>query len=165
VDVLDPVDINEKQFFLSEVITSFILVPGEAPPIHLCKHKSHIQKATMCLTAIACPHQDPVGIVQRRHLEKGARAKRTTDKVNRKLPSRTKLGIVAVEQQIRSDQRHFLPRQDEHTRFQESNQSSIHGFFTKKTTATSCHCELVQVEQATSEARLRQHDPSKGKCA
>jgi hypothetical protein len=37
---------------------------------------------------------------QRRQLEQGARAKRTTDKVNRKLPSRTKLGIVAVEQQI-----------------------------------------------------------------
>ena len=33
--MLDPVDIDEKQFFLSEVITSFILVPGEVPPIHL----------------------------------------------------------------------------------------------------------------------------------
>jgi hypothetical protein len=69
---------------------------------------------------------------QRHQLEKGARAKRTTDKVNRKLPSRTKLGIVAVEQQIRLDQRHLLPRQEEHTCFQESNQSSINGFFTKK---------------------------------
>ena len=62
MDVLDPVNIDEKQFFLSEVITSFILVPGKAPPIHLCKHKSHIQKATMCLTAIARPRQDPMGI-------------------------------------------------------------------------------------------------------
>ena len=69
---------------------------------------------------------------QRRQLEQGARAKRTTDKVNRKLPSRTKLGIVAVEQQIRLDQRHFLTRQEKHTRFQNSNQSSINGFFTKK---------------------------------
>jgi hypothetical protein len=69
---------------------------------------------------------------QRHQLEKGARAKRTTDKVNRKLPSRTKLGIVAVEQQIRLDQRHLLPRQEEHTCFQESNLSSINGFFTKK---------------------------------
>jgi hypothetical protein len=68
---------------------------------------------------------------QRRQLARGARAKRITDKVNRKLPSRTKLGI-AVEQQIRLNQRHFLPRQEEHTRFQESNQSSINGFFTKK---------------------------------
>jgi hypothetical protein len=69
---------------------------------------------------------------QRRQLARGARAKKIADKVNRKLPSRTKLGIVAVEQQIRLDQRHFLPRQEEHTRFQESNQSSINGFFTKK---------------------------------
>jgi len=69
---------------------------------------------------------------QRRQLAQGARAKRTTDKVNRKLPSRTKLGIVAVEQQIRSDQHHFLPHQEEHTRFRESNQSWINGFFTKK---------------------------------
>jgi len=60
VVMLDCVEINEKRFFLSEVITSFILVPEEVPPIHLCKHKSHIQKATMCLTAIAHPRQDPV---------------------------------------------------------------------------------------------------------
>ena len=35
----------------------------------------------------------------------------------------------------------------------------------QKTTAPSCHCELVKVKQAPSEARLRQHAPSKGKCA
>jgi hypothetical protein len=69
---------------------------------------------------------------QRCQLAWGARAKRIIDKVNRKLPSRTKMGIVAVEQQIRSDQLHFLPRQEEHTHFQDSNQSSINGFFTKK---------------------------------
>jgi hypothetical protein len=46
---------------------------------------------------------------QQRQLAWGARAKRTIDKVNRKLPSRTKMGVVAVEQQNRSDQRHFLP--------------------------------------------------------
>ena len=69
---------------------------------------------------------------QRLQRARGARSKRILDKVNRKLPSRTKMGIVAVEQQIRSDQRHFLPRQEEHTRFQHSNQSSINGFFTKK---------------------------------
>ncbi len=45
---------------------------------------------------------------QRCQLARGARAKRSKDKVNKKLPSRTKLGIVAVEQQIRSDQRHSL---------------------------------------------------------
>ncbi len=71
-------------------------------------------------------------IAQQRQLALGAWAKRIIDKVNSKLPSRTKLGIVAVEQQIRLDQRHVLTRQEEHTRFQNSNQSSIHGFFTKK---------------------------------
>ncbi len=69
---------------------------------------------------------------QRLQRARGARSKRILDKVNRKLPSRTKMGIVAVEQQIRSDQCHFLPRQEEHTRFQNSNQSSINEFFTKK---------------------------------
>ncbi len=58
---------------------------------------------------------------QQRQRERGAREKQLIDKVNRKLPSRTKMGIVAVEQQIRSDHRHFLPRQEEHTRFQDSN--------------------------------------------
>jgi hypothetical protein len=68
---------------------------------------------------------------QQCQLAQGARAKRIKDKVNRKLPSRTKLGIVAVEQQIRLDQRHYLQSQEEHTRFQESNQSSISGYLTK----------------------------------
>jgi hypothetical protein len=87
------------------------------------------------------------------HLEKGARAKRTTDKVNRKLPSRTKLGIVAVEQQTRSDQCHFLPRQEEHTRFQESNQSSINGFFAKKRLHPAAIVSLFK-----SNKRLRKPD-------
>ncbi len=69
---------------------------------------------------------------QRLRRARGARSKRIIDKVNRKLPSRTKMGMVAVEQQIRSDQRHFLPHQEEHAHFQNSNQSSINGFFTKK---------------------------------
>jgi hypothetical protein len=59
VDMLDCVDINEKWFYLSQVVTSFIFVPGEVPPLCLCKHKSHIEKA-MCLTTMARPRQDPV---------------------------------------------------------------------------------------------------------
>jgi hypothetical protein len=57
--MLDRVDIDKKWFYLSQKITSYILVPGEVPPLHLCKHKNHIEKA-MCLTAMACPHPDPV---------------------------------------------------------------------------------------------------------
>ena len=54
------VDINEKWFYLSQKVTSFILIPGEVPLLCLCKHKSksHIKKA-MCLTAMAYPSQDP----------------------------------------------------------------------------------------------------------
>ncbi len=52
---------------------------------------------------------------QRLQRARGARSKRILDKVNRKLPSRTKMGIVAVEQQIRSDQCHFLPQTDYRT--------------------------------------------------
>jgi hypothetical protein len=57
--MLHHVDINEKWFFLSQVVTSFILVPGEVLPLCFCKHKSHIEEV-MCLTAMAHPHQDPV---------------------------------------------------------------------------------------------------------
>jgi hypothetical protein len=41
---------------LSQVVTSFILVPWEVWLLHLCKHSSHIEKA-MCLTALARPRQ------------------------------------------------------------------------------------------------------------
>ena len=101
---------------------------------------------------------------QQRQLAQGARAKRIIDKVNSKLPSRTKLGIFAVEQQIRLDQRHFLTCQEEHTRFQNSNQSSINGFFTKKRPHPAAIVSLLKSNKRL-EARLRQLYPSKGKCA
>jgi len=59
VNMIDRVDIDEKWFYLSQKVTSFILVPGEVPPLRLSKHKNHIEKA-MCLTAMARPRQDPV---------------------------------------------------------------------------------------------------------
>jgi hypothetical protein len=45
----------------------------------------------------------------------GGRAKRIRPKVNLKLPSRTKLGIMAVEMQIRQDQMHTPARNNTHT--------------------------------------------------
>ena len=54
VDMLDRVNIDEKWFYLSQKIISYILVPGEVPPYRTCLHKSHITKA-MCLTAMAHP--------------------------------------------------------------------------------------------------------------
>ena len=59
MEMLDHVDIDEKWFYLSQKIISYILVPGEDPPLCLCKHKNHIEKA-MCLIAMAHPRQDPV---------------------------------------------------------------------------------------------------------
>ena len=92
-------------------------------------------------------------IAQRCQLTQGARAKRIIDKVNSKLPSRNKLGVVAVEQQIRLDNRNFLTRQEEHTRFQNSNQSSINGFFTKKRLHPAAMVSLLK-----SNKRLRKPD-------
>jgi hypothetical protein len=57
-DMMDHVDIDEKWFYLTEVVTKYILVPGEVPPYRTCKHKSHIIKA-MCLTAMARPQKNP----------------------------------------------------------------------------------------------------------
>jgi hypothetical protein len=42
----------------------------------------------------------------------GSRAKRIRNKVNRKLPSRSKLGITAVERQIRHDGMHLAANED-----------------------------------------------------
>ena len=39
VEMFDRVDIDKKWFYLSQKITSYILVPGEVPPLCLCKHK------------------------------------------------------------------------------------------------------------------------------
>jgi hypothetical protein len=87
---------------------------------HIKSQKYWILAINAALTAQGC------------QLARGVRAKRIKNKVNRKLPNQTKLGIVAVEQQIRLDQRHLLPCQEEHTRYLASNQSSLGGFFTKK---------------------------------
>ena len=57
--MLERVDLDKKWFYMTEVATSYILVPGETPPHQTCKHKSHIEKV-MCLTAVARPRQSPM---------------------------------------------------------------------------------------------------------
>ncbi len=57
--MMNPVNIDEKWFYLYQVNTKYILVPGEKPPHRVCRHKSHIPKA-MCLTAVAHPCPNPV---------------------------------------------------------------------------------------------------------
>jgi hypothetical protein len=61
----------------------------------------------------------------------GGHARLVRNKVNRKLPSRTKLGVVAIEQQIRLDLCHSLSCQEEHTCYHTSNQLSLNGFVPK----------------------------------
>jgi hypothetical protein len=52
-------DIDGKWFYLTQINTRYILVPGEKLPHRAARHKNHIPKA-MCLTAMACPRKDPV---------------------------------------------------------------------------------------------------------
>ncbi len=68
---------------------------------------------------------------RRCQLALGVLARRIKEKVNRKLPSWTKLGIVAIEQKIRTDLCHSLSRHEEHTRYHMSTQSSLDGFIVK----------------------------------
>ena len=88
----------------------------------------------------------------------------STYKVNRKLPSRTKLDSCSrTTNQVGPTP---LPTMSRGTHTFPGIQSVINKWILhQKTTAPSCHCELVKVKQATSEARLRQHSTSKGKCA
>ncbi len=58
-EMLNRVDSNEKWFYLFQVNTKYILVPGKKLPHWVCQHKSHIPKA-MCLTAVMCPCPNPV---------------------------------------------------------------------------------------------------------
>ncbi len=57
-NMLTRVDINEKWFYLRQVNTKYILVPGEKPPHRVCWHKSHIPKA-IGLTAVVRPRPNP----------------------------------------------------------------------------------------------------------
>jgi hypothetical protein len=59
-------------------------------------------------------------------------ARQVRNKVNRKLPSQTKLGIVTIKQQIRLDLCHSLLRQEEHTHYHTSNQLSLDGLVSKQ---------------------------------
>jgi hypothetical protein len=59
----------------------------------------------------------------------GGRAKRIKHKVNLKNPSRTKLGITAVEAQIRRDQMHSSAEKDA---FFSSTESTINKYLKKR---------------------------------
>jgi hypothetical protein len=130
-----PEDVPAKSQFLLEINFSKLF-------------KSHIESQKYWILAI-----NVALTAQQRQLARGARTKRIKNKVNRKLPSQTKFGIVAVEQQIRSDQCHSFPRQEEHTRYLASNQLLLDGFSTKKQPHPTAIMNLMK-----SNKRLRKPD-------
>jgi len=62
----------------------------------------------------------------------GARAKRIRCRLNTKIPSRTKLGITAVEQQIRKDGMHRATPQHDAIQATDSSQLSLDCFVRRR---------------------------------
>ncbi len=89
--------------------------------------KSHIESQKYWILAV-----NAALTAQQQQLALEAHAKRIRGKVNWKLPGRNKLGIVAVEQQVRLDSHHSIPRQEEHTQYCATNQPMLAGFFAKQ---------------------------------
>ncbi len=69
--------------------------------------KSHIENQQYWIIALKAAIT-----AGRRSKAAGSRARRIRNKVNRKLPSRSKLGITAVERQIRQDGMHLAANED-----------------------------------------------------
>jgi len=63
--MLERVDIDEKWFYMTEVATSYILVPGETPPHQTCKQQESHQKGYVShcsgMTATESPEWRMVG--------------------------------------------------------------------------------------------------------
>jgi hypothetical protein len=65
-------------------------------------------------------------------LARGARAKRTRSRLNTKITSRTKLGITAVQQQIRKDGMHRTTSQSDALQASDSAQLTLDRFVKKQ---------------------------------
>jgi hypothetical protein len=105
-----PEDIPEESKFLLKI--NF----GKLTKSHIKNHQYWIIALQSAITA------------GQRSAAAGGQAKRIRHKVNLKLPSRTKLGITAVEMQIRQDQMHTPARNDAHS---PPTESSINKFLKK----------------------------------
>jgi hypothetical protein len=109
-----PEDVPAKSQFLLE--TNF----SELSKFHIESQKYWILAVNAALAAKQC------------QLALGACARQVRNKVNQKLPSQAKLGIVAIKQQIRLDLCHSLLHQEKHTWYHTSNQSSLDGLVSKQ---------------------------------
>ncbi len=63
--------------------------------------------------------------------KRGARSKRMRQKLNRKLPSRKKLGIVTIEQKIRTDGMHQAPNSN-HSEHNQQLQTTLSSLIIKR---------------------------------
>jgi hypothetical protein len=88
---LSPEDVPEASRFLLEINFT------ELSRLHVETQKYWILAVNAALTA------------QNRELARGAREKRARGRTNTGIPSRRKLGLVAIEQQIRKDGMHRPP--------------------------------------------------------
>jgi hypothetical protein len=71
-------------------------------------------------------------VAQNRERARGARAKRIPCQINAKIPSRQKLGMVAIEQQIRKDGMHRSPMQNSSNNATSHTQTSMESFTRKQ---------------------------------
>ncbi len=83
---------------------------------------------------------------------RGARTKQIRHRLNTKIPSRTKLGITTVKQQIRKDRMHMATSQSESLQLADIHQLSLDHFIRKQPHPSSTMGNLK------SNKRLRKPD-------
>ena len=89
--------------------------------------KSHLENQTYWVLAM-----DAAIKAKELELARGARAKRVRRRLNMKIAGRTKLGITAVEQQIRKDGMHRTPVHSNEVPVDDSLQSTLDRFVKKR---------------------------------
>jgi hypothetical protein len=78
--------------------------------------------------------------------KRDARSKRMCQKLNRKLPSRKKLGIVTIEQQIRTDGMHQAPNSN-HSEHNQQLQTTLISLIIKRPCPSSAFLSLKSNKQ------------------
>ena len=127
---------NKKADEILQIINEFADVPPEEIPddsrflleINFTDlAKSHLETQTYWILAMEAA-------IKAKSLEsaRGARAKRIRRRLNTKIPGRTKLGITAVEQQIRRDEMHRPPATDCETPTDSRPQPTLERFIKRR---------------------------------
>jgi hypothetical protein len=90
---------------------------------------------------------NPALVAQNRKQARGARAKRIQCRINAKIPSRQKLGMVAIEQQICKDGMHQSLMQNSSNDATSHTQTSME-FFTRKQPHPSAALSLLKLNKS-----------------